>query len=138
VSKLVVVSRLTHGSRRFFQLFERYNGPKHGHLKLKHPGQLQVDVTEDHRQLIDARVRLGSIGHNTDTIERTGRETDYGRPMNGSMIECFPSEISRLSGNQRQTDAIEASLRTVRTLFWHQSKDSAEIFAERSAEKDQQ
>ena len=27
---------------RFFQLFEKYNGPKQGHLKLKHPGQLQV------------------------------------------------------------------------------------------------
>jgi hypothetical protein len=27
---------------RFFQLFEKYNGPKTGHLKLKHPGQLQV------------------------------------------------------------------------------------------------
>ena len=27
---------------RFFQLFEKYNGPKKGHLKLKHPGQLQV------------------------------------------------------------------------------------------------
>ncbi|CAM4743211.1 unnamed protein product [Rotaria magnacalcarata] len=25
----------------FFQLFEKYNGPKSGHLKLKHPGQLQ-------------------------------------------------------------------------------------------------
>ncbi|CAF4062380.1 unnamed protein product [Rotaria sp. Silwood2] len=25
----------------FFQLFEKYNGPKTGHLKLKHPGQLQ-------------------------------------------------------------------------------------------------
>ncbi|CAF1431272.1 unnamed protein product [Rotaria magnacalcarata] len=25
----------------FFQLFEKYNGPKNGHLKLKHPGQLQ-------------------------------------------------------------------------------------------------
>jgi len=27
---------------RFFQLFEKYNGPKNGHLKLKHPDQLQV------------------------------------------------------------------------------------------------
>ncbi|CAF1415253.1 unnamed protein product [Rotaria sordida] len=31
----------------FFQLFEKYNGPKTGHLKLKHPGQLQevLDIT---------------------------------------------------------------------------------------------
>ncbi|CAF3385408.1 unnamed protein product [Rotaria socialis] len=31
----------------FFQLFEKYNGPKSGHLKLKHPGQLQevLDIT---------------------------------------------------------------------------------------------
>ncbi|CAF1164848.1 unnamed protein product [Adineta ricciae] len=35
----------------FFQLFEKYNGPKTGHLKLKHPGQLQ-EVLNIARQLL--------------------------------------------------------------------------------------
>ncbi|CAF4897167.1 unnamed protein product [Rotaria sp. Silwood1] len=35
----------------FFQLFEKYHGPKSGHLKLKHPGQLQ-EVLDIARKLL--------------------------------------------------------------------------------------
>jgi hypothetical protein len=51
--------------KRFFQLFEKYNGPKAGHLKLKHPGQLQVCLDLFLISLIKF-IHLGSFGYSSN------------------------------------------------------------------------
>ena len=47
-------------------------------------------------------------------------------------------EISESTRNQSQTIAAETSVGTLRAFFWYQSKDSIEVFAQRSAENIEQ
>ncbi|CAF3335639.1 unnamed protein product, partial [Rotaria sp. Silwood2] len=55
----------------FFQLFEKYNGPKNGHLKLKHPGQLQevLDIARTLLKELDDN-RITKFPNSSETKEK--------------------------------------------------------------------
>ncbi|CAF4265508.1 unnamed protein product, partial [Rotaria sp. Silwood2] len=63
--KMVVLHSL------FFQLFEKYNGPKNGHLKLKHPGQLQevLDIARTLLKELDDN-RITKFPNSSETKEK--------------------------------------------------------------------
>ena len=90
--------------------------------------------------LVSARtvlfISLGSVGYCSNALERIGRQSNQCKAVCLSFFHpCVFVEISQLSWNERETNAIETGVRIVRAFLRDQSKDSIEISSERAAEE---